>query len=70
MRSERRPRDFAEIEDLENIAAAIDAADEDARIVALLATSDELLAAADRLRTRLALVQSIVHRRRQAWRRK
>lgn len=70
MRSERRPRDFAEIEDLEDIAAAVNAADEDARILALLATNDDQLAAADRLRTRLALIQVIVHRRRQAFRRK
>lgn len=66
----RTPRNFSEIEDLENIAAAANAADEDARILALLATTEEQLVAADRLRTRLALILTIVHRRRQIYRRK
>jgi hypothetical protein len=66
---ERLPRDDKRIAMIEDMLAAIDAADEAARIVALRATRSEDLVEADHIRTKLALLWHFFAAERQRYRR-
>jgi hypothetical protein len=65
-----RPRIFANIAIVEDALAAIDAADEAARFIALRTTSPDILAEADLIRQKLALVWRQLDAERQTYGRK
>lgn len=62
-----RPRIFANIDDIEDMLAAVNAADEAARLLALRATRADDLIEADTIRVKLALLWAILNRERQSY---
>jgi hypothetical protein len=63
----RRPRVFANIDDIEDMLAAVNAAEEAARLLALRATRAIDLIEADTIRVKLALIWVILDRERQSY---
>jgi hypothetical protein len=61
---------YADLEAIENALAAIDAADEAARLIALRATNADDLAEADLIRQKLAWLWLTLDAERQSYRRK
>lgn len=64
---QRLPRVIADIEQLEDMIAAVDAADEAAQVLALRATCEEDLDEAELIRKKLGLVWDFLVRERQRY---